>query len=194
MAGNPAKIGKRIVCLPQLRDCYARKSPFKAVDNREVFNITTHEERLVGWREWVAIPALNLPAIKAKVDTGARTSALHAFYLEPFSVNGVERIRFGVHPVQRRKDIVVECEADILDRRAVTDSGGHRETRYTIEVEILLGGEQWPIEMTLTDRDTMQFRMLLGRTALRGRTLVDPTRSYRTGRRKRADIVRIYTN
>lgn len=147
---------------------------------------------MVGWREWVAVRALNLPAIKAKVDTGARTSALHAFYLELFAVNGVERIKFGVHPVQRHKDIVAECEADVLDRRPVTDSGGHRETRYTVEVEIVLGGERWPIEMNLTDRDTMQFRMLLGRTALRGRALVDPARSYRTVRWKRADVVKSY--
>ena len=160
--------------------------------NRGILAITAQKERLVGWREWVAIPALNIPAIKAKVDTGARTSALHAFYLEPFMVNGVERVRFGVHPVQRRTDIAIECEADVLDQRAVTDSGGHRERRYTIEVEISMGGDQWPIEMTLTDRDTMQFRMLLGRTALRGRMLVDPARSYRTGRRKRADIVNLY--
>lgn len=152
------------------------------------------KEWVVGWREWLAIPALTLPVIKAKVDTGARTSALHAFYLEPCEVDGIERIRFGVHPLQRRKDIIVHCEADILDRRVVTDSGGHREMRYTIEVEIILGGETWPVEMTLTDRDTMQFRMLLGRTALRGRALVDPARSYRTGRMKREDIVKAYSS
>ncbi len=149
--------------------------------------------RVVGWREWVAIPTLKLPAIKAKVDTGARTSALHAFYLEPYAAKGVDRVRFGVHPVQRRKDIVVHCDADVLDRRAVSDSGGHREERFVIEIEITLGGETWPIEMTLTDRDTMQFRMLLGRTALRGRALVDSARSYRAGRMKRADVVRAYS-
>ena len=149
--------------------------------------------RVVGWREWVAIPALKLPAIKAKVDTGARTSALHAFYLEPYAAKGIDRVRFGVHPVQRRKDIVVHCDADVLDRRAVSDSGGHREERFVIEIEITLGGETWPIEMTLTDRDTMQFRMLLGRTALRGRALVDSARSYRAGRMKRADVVRAYS-
>ena len=134
-----------------------------------------------------------IPAIKAKVDTGARTSALHAFYLEPHTVNGLDRIRFGVHPLQRRKDVVVHCEADILDQRAVTDSGGRREMRFAIEVDIALAGETWPIEMTLTDRDSMQFRMLLGRTALRGRAVVDPARSYRTGRMKQSDLMQAYS-
>lgn len=157
-----------------------------------VTTISVQNERVIGWREWIAIPALMLPAIKAKVDTGARTSALHAFYLEPHTINGLDRIRFGVHPLQRRTDIVVHCEADILDQRAVTDSGGHREMRFTIEVEITLGEETWPVEMTLTDRDSMQFRMLLGRTALRGRAVVDPARSYRTRRMKKSDLIQAY--
>jgi hypothetical protein len=156
--------------------------------------IAAEHQRVLGWREWVAIPALGLPAIKAKVDTGARTSALHAFYLEPHTVKGIDRVRFGVHPIQRRKDIVVHCDADILDQRAVTDSGGHREMRFTVTVEITLDGESWPIEMTLTDRDMMQFRMLLGRTALRGRALVDSARSYRAGRMKRANVVQAYSS
>lgn len=148
--------------------------------------------RMIGWREWVAIPDLGLPAIKAKIDTGARTSALHAFYLEPFRSRGVERIRFGVHPLQRRQDIVVECEADVLDRRLVSDSGGHRELRYVIRANVVLGDAAWPVELTLTDRDTMQFRMLLGRTAMHGRWQVDPGRSYRCGRVRRRRAIRLY--
>ncbi|MEY6431595.1 RimK/LysX family protein [Thioalkalicoccus limnaeus] len=136
----------------------------------------------LGWREWVALPELGLPAIKAKVDTGARTSTLHAFYVEPFRSKGADLVRFGVHPLQRRTDILIHCEARIRDRRLVTDSGGHREQRYVIKTPLRIAGLSWPIEVTLTNRETMLFRMLVGRTAMVGRVLVDPARSFLTGR------------
>ncbi|OAI49401.1 hypothetical protein AYO45_02775 [Gammaproteobacteria bacterium SCGC AG-212-F23] len=138
----------------------------------------------IGWREWATLPELGIDLIKTKVDTGARTSALHAFALNPFTENGKNKIRFDIHPFQHNTDKVITCTADVIDIRWITDSGGHSEQRYVIKTPLTLAGITWPIEVTLTERDTMLFRMLLGRSAIRRRYIVDPARSFITKKGK----------
>jgi len=138
----------------------------------------------LGWREWVALPEIGIPRIKAKVDTGARTSALHAFALRPFSEHGSDRVEFQIHPLQKNLETIVTCTADVIDRRVVSDSGGHKEERFVIATLLAIGEYAWPIEMTLTSRDDMLFRMLLGRTAMEGRAQVNPSLSYVVGKKK----------
>jgi hypothetical protein len=140
--------------------------------------------REIGWREWVTLPELGIDAIKAKVDTGARTSALHAFHVEEIGTSdGLPVIRFGVHPVQRDARREIWCESPVVDVRTVRDSGGHEERRYVIRTRLEVGDFVKSIELTLTDRDNMGFRMLIGRTAVRSRFVVNPGRSYLVGPR-----------
>ena len=144
---------------------------------------TPKEPLKIGWREWVALPELDVRAIKAKIDTGARTSALHAYHIEPFRRAGALWLRFELHPMQRSEAMKVVCEARAADERMVRNSGGGVERRYVIRTSLRLGEEVWPIELALTNRDQMGFRMLLGRTALQGRALIEPGRSYLLGAR-----------
>ena len=143
--------------------------------------LTPKEPLKIGWREWVALPDLKVGAIKAKIDTGARTSALHAYRIEPFRRGGAVWLKFELHPLQRSEAMKVTCEARAVDERAVRNSGGGIERRYIISTVLKIGEQAWPIELALANRDQMGFRMLLGRTALEGRALIEPGRSYLLG-------------
>lgn len=136
-------------------------------------------KQVLGWREWVSLPALGLDRIKAKIDTGARTSALHAFDVRTTrDESGVEIVSFSVHPIQRDTSLTVSASSPLVDRRWVRSSDGRRQLRPVIRTPLVLAGERIDIELTLTTRDLMSFRMLLGRQSLRRRFLVDPQRSY----------------
>lgn len=139
---------------------------------------------VVGWAEWVALPDFGPLILRAKIDTGARTSALHTFQIEPFRKGKRDFVRFGIHPRQRRVDVAAFAEAPVIDRRMVRDSGGHEEQRYVIRTRLQLGPITRRVEITLTARENMQFRMLVGRSALGG-FHVNPARRSILGTRKK---------
>ena len=140
----------------------------------------------VGWQEWLAFPGMGLPAVHAKIDTGARTSALHARRIEHLERDGEPLVRFEVNPLFRGRRLKVMCEAPVVDEREVTSSSGHVELRIVVEAMLRLGlatdAPEWPVELTLTDRRGMRFPMLLGREAMSGRVLVDSGASFKLGR------------
>lgn len=143
---------------------------------------------VIGWREHIALPELGIPELKVKIDTGARSSALHAFDIEPFQDAGKMMVRFKVHPYQRDSDRTILAQAEVIDQREVRNSGGDTQVRSVIQTKVELGGFAFPIELTLTNRDKMGFRMLLGRQAVRRRFLVDAGQSFLqtpTGSKKR---------
>ena len=142
------------------------------------------ERSIIGWREWLDLPDLGIENIKAKVDTGARSSALHAFEIESWESGERTLIRFRVHPQQRDNRHSIEATAELIEWRRVKNSGGQSQLRPVIRTPVRLGEHRWEIELTLTDRDVMGFRMLLGRLALRKRFLVHPNKSYLLGDRK----------
>lgn len=149
------------------------------------------QHQLAGWREWIDLPDLGTEAIKAKLDTGARTSALHAVRLVTFERDGGEWVRFTIHPRQRSTRNSLRVELPVLEWRRITSSNGVRQRRPVIVTSMSFFGQTWPIELTLTNRKNMGFRMLLGREALRNRLVVDSSRSYIGGKPAREPRVRL---
>ena len=147
---------------------------------------------IIGSEEWCHLPQLGIPAIKVRVDSGARTSALHAFNIKSFKRGGIPWVSFHVHPLQRSRAVSLHCEAPIVDRRMVKNTSGAREKRYVIRVPMRMGEHIWEIELTLTNRDSMGYRMLLGREAMANRILVDPSASMSLGRYSESELVEMY--
>jgi ribosomal protein S6--L-glutamate ligase len=165
----------------RLREAYekCKNAPLYSYP-REVLSVNELPTPLIlGWQEWVALPDLGLPALKAKIDTGARTSALHTHQIEPYGSAERPMVRFTVRPDPDREDLQIEAHAAIIDQREVTSSNGERELRFVIETRLKLGEWEWPIEITLTNRERMAYRMLLGRQAIRPNVLVAPDAKFR---------------
>jgi len=135
------------------------------------------ESKIIGWREWATLPDLGLMAVKGKIDTGAKTSSLHAYDIELEEKGAKTYVHFKVHPLQHDFSVVIKCRALLVDKRHVTDSGGHKEERYVIRTTMILAGIKKRIELTLTNRETMKYRMLIGRAALK-HFYIDPSQSY----------------
>ncbi|HEU4496219.1 MAG TPA: RimK/LysX family protein, partial [Flavobacterium sp.] len=149
---------------------------------------------ILGSEEWCSFPELGIPTIKARVDSGAKTSALHAVNIAPFIKDGENWVKFDINPIQNNLKTIIHCQAPLVDKRIVKSSSGFREQRYVIRTSLNFGENSWPIEMTLTNRDSMGFRMLLGREAMSGRVLVDPEQKYLLGHPSADALKSLYQN
>lgn len=149
---------------------------------------------ILGSEEWCSFPELGIPTIKARVDSGAKTSALHAVNIAPFVRDEQNWVKFDINPIQNNLKTIIHCEAPLIDKRIVKSSSGFREQRYVIRTSLDFGENNWPIEMTLTNRDSMGFRMLLGREAMSGRVLVDPEQKYLLGQPSSETLKELYQN
>ena len=149
---------------------------------------------ILGSEEWCSFPELGIPTIKARVDSGAKTSALHAINIAPFKKEAQNWVKFDINPIQNNVKTVIHCEAPLVDKRVVKSSSGFREERYVIQTNLEIGNSNWLIEMTLTNRDSMGFRMLLGREAMSGRVLVDPEQQYLLGQPTNDSLKEVYKN
>ena len=147
---------------------------------------------IIGWQEWCALPKFHIPAIKCKIDTGAKTSALHADEIELFTRHGEHYVHFVVHPLQQQKRVEVRCTAKVIDERIIMNSGGKKEPRYVISTPIVLGHLTWHIDVSLTNRDPMTFRMLLGRDALSNLFVIDPHKILCQGKMGPQELKRLY--
>lgn len=151
-----------------------------------------HEKLFIGWKEWCSLPQLGLPYLKAKVDTGAATSALHAIHIQPFQDKGEWFMRFETHPLQKNSQLIRTCTAKLIDHRLVASSNGEKQNRYVIQTPLTLGGYTWDIELTLTNRIDLGYRMLLGRQALQGFALIDLSRAFCLGKITRKFALNTY--
>ncbi|OGT64503.1 MAG: hypothetical protein A3J38_02965 [Gammaproteobacteria bacterium RIFCSPHIGHO2_12_FULL_45_9] len=165
---------------------------FRSFLKRKLKVRTLNNKLLVGWQEWCALSQHGLPALKAKIDTGAKTSALHAHHIEPFKRLHQDYVRFIVHPLQNTTDHPKICTAEVIDQRYVMSSNGHREWRYVIQTPLTLGADTWNIELTLSNRDPLTFRLLLGREALNGRVLINPKAKLCQGRLLQSALQTLY--
>lgn len=150
------------------------------------------EKTVIGRAEWCAFPNLNVPAIKARVDSGAKTSSIHAFDIEPFKQGRQSWVRFNVHPLIDDAAITITCEQRVVDKRMVRSSSGEAELRYVIKTPLKLGNQIWSIEVTLSNRDSMGHRMLLGRSAMSGRLIIDPSLNCTLGQLRKRDLKAAY--
>lgn len=148
---------------------------------------------LIGRHEWCELPDLHIPAIKAKIDTGAKTSSLHAFNIKLIKRHHRRYVHFNIHPLQGDEKTLVSCVAPIIDEREITSSNGHKEHRYVIRTTLAINNQAWEIEVTLSNRDPLRYRLLLGREALNGRVLIDPSLSCHQKRITSKKALKIYT-
>lgn len=150
------------------------------------------QKLFVGWQEWCQLPELGIPLTKAKIDTGARTSAIHAYNIKTYSRHNKTFVHFEAHPIQRNDQIIVDCKAEVIDERVVMSSTGHKENRLVILTPITLGDTTWDIELTLSNREPLRHRVLLGREALRHHVLIDPSSKLLQGRIPKAKLAKLY--
>lgn len=143
------------------------------------------QKKIIGWREWASLPDLDISWIKVKTDSGAATSALHADDIRFFSRKGKKYVRFKVQPLQKKKHPLVECKAELIEKRTIKSSNGQASLRPIIQTTIKLGEDTWTAQISLVNRDVMGFRMLLGRQALKNRFLIDTDHSYLKGKKKK---------
>jgi hypothetical protein len=178
---------------PKLKSKLKSRYPHKLYKTIDDLHIRERQlKALVGWQEWCSLTKFHIPAIKAKIDTGAKTSALHAWDIRPFHRHGELYIHFTLHPIQRNIRITQVCSARVVDERVIISSSGQKERRYIITTPISLGDRTWEIELSLTNRDQMTFRMLLGRDALKGHLIVDPGRKLCLGMLSQKELRKLY--
>lgn len=156
-------------------------------------HLSRKTKTIIGWQEWCELPSLHLPAIKAKIDTGAKTSAIHASEIRPFHRHGELFVHFIVHPLQRIRALERHCTAPVVDHRVIMSTSGHKELRYVIRTPICLGDLDWEIDISLTNREPMAFRMLLGRDALRDHFMIEPGRFLIHGKLTKREIRHMYS-